>query len=253
MNTVQFLNQLKGRGIHLWLEEDRLRFRAPPQALSEDLKAELARRKPELLALLRQSRAEEGPELGRMERVEPIPLTFGQQRLWFLDQLQPGVPAYNVYDCIEIPHALDVPALRRAVDEVLRRHEVLRTTFPAVDGIPQQQIHPPAPLDWPLLDLSALPAAEREQEALRLAAEESATPFNLAKDLPLRIKLLRLAPERYLWLLSIHHIASDDWSKKLLNQELEALEVRPIAPASPRHCPNCRCNGPISPSGSSVG
>jgi amino acid adenylation domain-containing protein len=223
MNTVQFLNQLQEHGIQLWLDGDKLRFRAPSEGFTDQLKAELAQRKPEIVALLRQRQAIGEPRIERVTRDAPIPLTFAQQRLWFLDQFQPGVPAYNVCDAIELAREIDVPALRRAATELVRRHELLRTSFPSVEGVPVQHIA--APYEFPLavIDLSDMPAAQRDSEAFRLASEEARRPFDLANGPLLRLAVVKLEQQRYLWLLSIHHIVSDDWSKKLLSKELEVL------------------------------
>jgi len=223
MTTIQFLNRLQSLNIKIWLEDEKIRFRAPADSFTDTLKAELTERKAELVTLLRQRQSVREPMLVRASRDVPIPLTFAQQRLWFLDQLHPGVPAYNVYDATEIAHEIDLPALRRAVNELFRRHELLRTSFPAVDGVPIQRIAPPSQVPVPVVDISRLPLGERMAEAQRLAWEEARVSFDLAHGPLLRISLIKLDTARYLWLLTIHHIVSDDWSKKLLNQELEAL------------------------------
>jgi amino acid adenylation domain-containing protein len=223
MNTVQFLNQLQELGIQLWLDGDKLRFRAPNEGFTDQIKAELTQRKPEIVALLRQRQAVGEPRIERAARDAPIPLTFAQQRLWFLDQFQPGVPAYNVCDADILLREIDVPALRRAATELVRRHELLRTSFPSVEGVPVQHIA--APYEFPLTftDLSDLPASQRDDEARRLAKEEGRRPFDLAHGPLLRLGVIKLEQKRYMWLLSIHHIVSDDWSKKLLGKELEVL------------------------------
>ena len=223
MSTVQFLNHLRALNIRIWLEGEKILFRAPADTFTDEIKSELTARKAELVRLLRQNQSVEEPMLVRADRESPIPLTFAQQRLWFLDQLHPGVPAYNVYDAIEIKRELDVAVLRRAVNELFRRHEILRTSFPAVDGVPVQRIAPPAEVPLRLVDLSGLPEDERRVQAEKMTAEEAGMPFDLANGPLLRISLVKLEKTCYLWLLTIHHIVSDDWSKKLLNQELEAL------------------------------
>lgn len=223
MTTIQFLNHLRALNIRIWLEGEKIRYRAPEDSFTDKIKSELTARKAELVKLLRQNQSVEEPMLARADREAPIPLTFAQQRLWFLDQLHPDVPAYNVYDAIEIKRELDIPALTRAVNELFRRHELLRTSFPAVDGVPVQCIKAPAEVPLPFVDLSDLPEDERQAQAAKMTSEEAKAPFDLANGPLLRIKLVKLETARYLWLLSIHHIVSDDWSKKLLNQELETL------------------------------
>lgn len=223
MNTVQFINHLQDRGIQLWLDADKLRFRAPNGSLTDDIKAELAQRKPDIVALLRQRESVGEPRIERADRDAPIPLTFAQQRLWFLDQFQPGVPAYNVCDADILERDIDLTVLRRAATELVRRHELLRTTFPAVNGVPVQRIADPCPFPVAYTDLGSLPADQREAEARRLADEEGRRPFDLANGPLLRLGVIGLGPKRVMWLLSIHHIVSDDWSKKLLSKELEVL------------------------------
>src|SRR5262245_55903065 len=133
--TIEFLNRLETLNIRLSLQGEQLRFRAPPGVFTEEIKAELAEKKSELVRLLRSLPlpTADKPVLTRAGREGPIPLSLAQQRLWFLDQLQPGVPAYNMYDALEILREVDVNALRRAVNEVVKRHEILRTTFPAIN------------------------------------------------------------------------------------------------------------------------
>jgi len=122
----------------------------------------------------------------------PSPLSFNQERLWFLYQLEPDSPAYNLPAWLRFEGELNVAAIRRSVNEVLRRHEILRTRIEAVDGRPVQVVEPFTPLEIPLVDLSELPAQQREAEAERLCTEEAQKPFNLARDLMLRAHLFRL-------------------------------------------------------------
>ncbi|AUX21618.1 hypothetical protein SOCEGT47_021040 [Sorangium cellulosum] len=156
-------------------------------------------------------------------RAGDAPLSFAQQRLWFLDQLEPENATYNVPAALRLRGPLDVPALARAITWVVRRHEVLRTTFQAVDGRAVQRFHA-APDAWPLafLDLTALPAPAREASLLRLASGDAARPFDLARGPLLRASLYRLAPDEHALLVTLHHIASDGWSLGVLAHELTA-------------------------------
>ena len=153
-------------------------------------------------------------------------LSFAQQRLWFLDQLEPGQASYNLPEAVRLTGALDVGALERALHEVVRRHESLRTTFIMTpDGRPWQVIAPP-PRDVvpiPVTDLAGLPAEAREAEARRLATVEAQRPFDLARGPLIRAGLLRLAADEHILLLTLHHIIGDDWSSSVLTQELAAL------------------------------
>ncbi|HEX8148747.1 MAG TPA: amino acid adenylation domain-containing protein [Pyrinomonadaceae bacterium] len=156
-------------------------------------------------------------------RNEPLPQSFAQQRLWFLDQLVPGSPAYNMPTGVRLSGALDARALGAALGEVVRRHEALRTTFGTHGDLPVQLVRPNLEVGLPTLDLSALPEREREAESLRLAREEANRPFDLTKGPLLRATLVRLADEEHLLLLTTHHIISDGWSIGILVREIAEL------------------------------
>jgi amino acid adenylation domain-containing protein/FkbM family methyltransferase len=161
--------------------------------------------------------------LGRADRSQPLPASFAQQRLWFMDQLDPGSAAYNMPAAAALTGRLDVAALAAALSEVVQRHEVLRTHFAAVGGEPVQIIAPRAAVALPLVDLGGLPAAVLEGEAGRVAEAEVRRPFDLAQGPLLRSALLRLAAERHAILLTMHHIVSDGWSQAVLVEELGVL------------------------------
>src|SRR5690606_5676618 len=131
-----------------------------------------------------------------------LPLSFSQQRLWFLHRLEPESTAYNISGAVRLRGTLDADALQRSFIEILRRHESLRTTFHEVDGRPVQRIRAPAPLALPLTDLSGLPHARREEEVRRRAAEEASRPFDLEQGPLFRAELLRLADDEHVLLLS---------------------------------------------------
>ena len=137
-----------------------------------------------------------------------LPLSFAQERLWLLDQIDGASAAYNIPCAVHLAGALDTAALERAVNEVVRRHEALRTRFEAVSGEPRQVIEPPLPVPLPVVDL----AGASEAEALRLAASEAARPFDLTRSPLLRACLLRRSAEDHLLVLTLHHIAADGWS-----------------------------------------
>ena len=152
-----------------------------------------------------------------------LPLSFAQRRLWFLDQLEPGSPFYNISDAVRISGRLDVAALEQSLNEIVRRHEVLRTVFPTVDGKPVQVIAPELILALPVADLTGLPEAEQDEEALRRARAEAQRPFDLGRGPLLRVTLLRLGEENHVVLLTMHHIVSDGWSTGVLVREIAAL------------------------------
>jgi amino acid adenylation domain-containing protein len=156
-----------------------------------------------------------------------LPLSFAQERLWFLDQLDPGSPAYNVPGVLRLAGRLDVAALRAAFREVVRRQEALRTTFAETGGQPVQAIAPASDLPIPLADLAGLREAVRTGEARRLAGFEAGRGFELTRGPLLRGALLRLAPEEHWILLTMHHIVSDGWSVGVLVREVGALYASP--------------------------
>jgi amino acid adenylation domain-containing protein len=154
---------------------------------------------------------------------QPLPLSFAQEQLWFLDQLHGGSPAYIVPLALRLAGSLNKTTLEQSLNEILRRHEALRTTFPAVDGRPVQVISQAATLTLEVVDLSRLPHAEREAQLRRLAIEEGRRLFDLVRGPLFRASLLRLADDEHALFLTTHHIVSDALSMVVLIQELAAL------------------------------
>ena len=153
----------------------------------------------------------------------PWPLSYSQELLWLLGELNPGGNAYNSPDATRLRGPLDVTALRSAVTAVVGRNEVLRTVYRVVDGAPVQVVEPAREVEVPLVDLSDLPGPEREAETARLLKVESERPYDLAHDPVLRATLVRLAPQEHVLLVVVHHIAIDGWSKGVLWSELTAF------------------------------
>ncbi len=152
-----------------------------------------------------------------------LPLSFAQARLWFLDQLEPNSSVYNLANGIRLKGTLSVAALEQSLNEIVRRHEALRTSFSMVQGRPIQVISSSFTLSLPLLDLSHLSEAEREAEAQRLADEENQRAFDLARGPLLRSKLVRLGDDDHVLLVTMHHIVSDGWSMGVFFRELSIL------------------------------
>jgi amino acid adenylation domain-containing protein len=167
--------------------------------------------------------ASEPQVIPRRGHEDSTPLSFAQQRLWFIDLMETGSPFYNVPVAVRLKGVLNVPALEQTLSEVIRRHESLRTNFVTVDGQPMQTIDVARPAHLPVLDLSALETDERDAEALRLTATEMRKPFDLTCDPLLRTTLLRLGEDEHIALLTMHHIISDAWSVGVLVQEVVAL------------------------------
>ena len=172
-------------------------------------------------------------------------MSFAQERLWFLEQLEPGTSLYNVSQAFRLTGPLEEGALRSALDTIVARHEALRTTYEAPAGLPVQLIHPPRPVDWAAIDLSNTAEGCRDSEVQACVIQEARRPFDLSSDLMLRARLLRLASEDHVLLLVAHHIATDGWSTDLLLHELSALytaKVRgeepdlPVLPAQYADC-----------------
>jgi len=163
------------------------------------------------------------PPIRPVSRDRALPLSFAQERLWFLDHLAPGISAYHIPLAVALRGALAPEALERALEGVTVRHESLRTRFGERDRRAVQIVDPPRAWDLPRVDLSSLPAAWRAAEAHRLASDEAGRPFDLAHGPVLRSLLLRLGPAEHVLLLCVHHIAADGWSLGVMIQEISAL------------------------------
>jgi amino acid adenylation domain-containing protein len=173
------------------------------------------------------------PPLRPTPRGELLPLSFPQQRLWFMDRLAPDSHTYNIPLAFALRGPLDAAALSGAVAGVMDRHEVLRTRFVEVDGQPWQEVLPAGTFRVPLADLSGLPREDRERELIRIGREEGERPFALSRGPLLRAALVRLGAEEHALLLTLHHIASDGWSEEILDRELSALYEGASLPALP--------------------
>ncbi|HEU4560998.1 MAG TPA: amino acid adenylation domain-containing protein, partial [Longimicrobium sp.] len=163
------------------------------------------------------------PPVVPVESTDMLPLSFAQERLWFIDRMEPGSAVYNIPVAWRLGGVLDEAALERSLGEIVRRHEALRTVFAEVDGSPVQVIAPFAGFALPVEELSGLGEADREAMARRRAGEEAARPFDLAAGPLFRAALLRLGEDDHVLLLSVHHIVGDGWSMGVLYQELSAL------------------------------
>ncbi|HVQ37121.1 MAG TPA: amino acid adenylation domain-containing protein, partial [Pyrinomonadaceae bacterium] len=171
---------------------------------------------------LRAAEGVEAPPIKRRPQGQKIPLSYAQQRLWFLDRLEPGSAFYNVPLAVRLRGQLNIEALERTLNEVMRRHEVLRTTFRSSEAEPEQIIHEALELK---LEVEPVLAGEQDQlaEVRRLSKEESGRGFDLTEGPLLRVRLLRLAEEEHVVLLTMHHVVSDGWSMGVLTNEIAAL------------------------------
>jgi amino acid adenylation domain-containing protein len=181
--------------------------------------AELAERVEEI----RRAGAPALPPVVPAPRTGPLPLSFAQERLWLVDQMEPGSAVYNIPVAWRLGGALDEAALERSLGEIVRRHEALRTTFAEVDGSPVQVIGPVGGFALPVEDLSGLGEADREAAVRQRAGEEARRPFDLSAGPLFRAALLRVGAEEHVLLISMHHIVSDGWSMGVFLRELSAL------------------------------
>ncbi len=156
-------------------------------------------------------------------RNKTLPLSFAQQRLWFFDQFEPGNPIYNRPVVLRLTGRLHADMLERCLNEIVARHEILRTNFSAAGGEPVQVINPSLPLKLRVTDLSDLTSSQREGEALRQAVEESRKPFDLVQEALVRANLFRLSEQEHLLLWLTHHIVFDGWSDNILLDEFTTL------------------------------
>ena len=236
MNTQHLLTLLKERGIRLYVEGEKLRFNAPPGMMTGELLTALKERRSEILALLRPvagpatvATAGAGERTGDATRIRPcrrdmeIPLSFPQERIWFLDELHPGLQAYNFGIGLRYKGELDTEALERSLNEIVRRHEICRTTFFASEGKLFQKIHPFAPMKLAVADISGCGECEREETAGRTMDEVFDHHFDLCRLPLITWKVLRLDNEEHILVHHEHHIIHDGWSFNVFLGELKAL------------------------------
>jgi len=228
VNALDVIIRFKSLGVSLSLDGDSVKVKARRGVLSPDLLKELRDHKEHIREILQRLPAEDDPSPGappvtRLPRHGDLPLSFAQQRLWVLDQLEPDSPFYTLDVALRLDGPLDVSALSRSLQEIVRRHEALRTTFPTVEGQARQRIAESWTLPLPVIDLQCEPAEAQEAEVLRRAEEEAVRTFSLAEGPLVRATLLRLSERSHVLLWTMHHIISDGWSMGVLVRELGAL------------------------------
>ncbi|MEG3940390.1 amino acid adenylation domain-containing protein [Microcoleus sp. S36b_A3] len=226
VELVEFLSYLRSLDINIFVEGDILRCNAPEGMITPELRAEISHKKAEIISFLKAANRTSSftpTPIVPLGRDGNLPLSFAQQRLWFLDQLVPNNPFYNVPAALRLTGSLKFSALQQTFNEIVRRHEALRTTLAVVSGQPVQRIAAAFHLPINVVDLRNLPKESRQTEANRLTAQEAQRSFNLSNDLLLRVTLLQLDDAEYLLMLNMHHIVSDGWSIGVLIQELGAL------------------------------
>lgn len=230
-STGEFLRFLREKNIFLRVDGEDLVFQAPKGAMTPEIGAMIKERKAELLTLFKQGSSSDASDLPPIEpapRDRPLSLSFSQQRLWFLEQLDAHGSAYNISGALILNGSLDVHILQRCFQEIFNRHEPLRTVFSQENGFPIQVVGPKTPVAMPLIDLSGIPELdhfEKDKDAFvyKLVARESRTHFDISKGPLFRITLIRVTEHKHVLITCMHHIISDGWSVSLINRELIAL------------------------------
>jgi amino acid adenylation domain-containing protein len=224
LSAIDLLADLRRLDIQVFVEGESLRCNAPQGVLTEEMRSLITKHKSELIDLLRSA-----PPL--IPQTNRTCLSFAQQRLWFLDKLIPENPFYNIPAALRLTGKLDYLALKQAFDTIVQRHEALRTNFVEVNGQPIAIASPQIDVSLPLVDLQNLPLTDRQSTAQNIATLEAQRPFNLAKELLLRVKLLQLNTDEYVLLLNLHHIVADGWSLGVLIREIGLLYTnQPLPP-----------------------
>ena len=221
MTVHEVLALLNHRGIRLLREGDRLRCNGPKGSLTPDLQHAIAEHKTEILALLRDS-VDAPPPVHLADRSGPLPAWFAQERLWFLHQLQPDSTAYNLTAVVREEGRLSGEILSECLREVVRRHEALRTGFRVANGAPEQLIVSAAEPSLEIVDLTAVPAGEREAALREHIRNQTERPFDLGLPPLLRVSLLWLDENRYVVAATFHHIICDGWSLGVFFRDLHA-------------------------------
>ena len=222
MSTLELLSELRLLGVQLSTDGQKLKCKAPNDTLTPRLKSALADRKAEIISFLHQSEGIRSTVavIPTVSRAQALPLSFAQQRLWFLDQIEPNSSSYNIPEAVELTGSLDLQILQQALDAIVSHHEIIRTNYLTVDDNPIQAINPPAPVKLEIVDLQQISSSEQQVQVSAYLYQASRQPFNLTTDLMLRCCLVKLAPNQHIFLATMHHIASDAWSMGLFWQQL---------------------------------
>jgi amino acid adenylation domain-containing protein/non-ribosomal peptide synthase protein (TIGR01720 family) len=223
----EFLLELNSKDVKLWIEAEHLRCNAPKGVLTSEILTQLAERKKEIITFLQQAEVNSDFNLKEIipypRNSEEIPLSWAQERLWFLDQFEEQNATYNVPGAVRLTGHLNFQALQKTLSEITQRHEVLRTTFKSSNGTPVQVINKEANLTINVVDLQHLSHVQQETQVQNLASAEATTPFDLSTGPLLRVTLLKLSASESVVLFTMHHIISDGWSMGLFIQEISIL------------------------------
>ncbi|NEP53352.1 MAG: non-ribosomal peptide synthetase, partial [Moorea sp. SIO3C2] len=195
MKTIDFVSYLQSLGVKFWIDGEQLRYRSPKGVITPELKKDIVERKAELLDLLREVQTIQqsvASSIQPISREQVIPLSYAQQRLWFLEKMGLSSNTYNVPLIFNIVGKLDYVALQTTINKIIDRHETLRTTFSEINGTPVQIIKPSFELQLPKKDLSGLTPSEQTTKLQQLLQQENEQKFNLEVDPPIRTQLYQL-------------------------------------------------------------
>jgi amino acid adenylation domain-containing protein len=225
VTTPAFLSHLRELDVVLRVEGGQLQVSAPKNALTPELRKQLAVRKSDIVSFLSDHKKSQSdiPAIEKAPRDATSSLSFAQTRLWFLEQLAPGSSAYIIPLGARLRGKLDLDLVNRSLSEIVRRHEVLRSTFPSVNGLPSLVIQPSEPISVQFSDLTELVQEERESKVLEIASAAFKEPFDLANGPLLRARLLLMNEDDYALLLTVHHSVFDEWSVGVFWREFSSL------------------------------
>lgn len=227
MNISSLLSRFREQGIKIWLEGDQLKVNAPTGVLTPQLRSELKSMKDEIVQFLQEAEQISSVSTIHIQKAPEgveIPLSYPQRRLWFLDQYDPENPAYTILKVHELTGPLDARVLERTVQEILRRHSILRTIFKnKTDGEPSQIVLPAAPVEIPWVDLSELPVSEREDRAREFISQQAQIPFELTKGPLFRAQVYQIDADHHWFAIFLHHIVADGWSTVVFFDEFKIL------------------------------
>ena len=224
-SASDLVSEISGKGVKLWLAGSQLRYRAPKGVLTDDLIKRISACKGEIVDFLERmgDPIAKVPPLRRQPRPSSLPLSYAQERLWFLEQLGLIGSAYNISTSMGFAADVHVEALRRSLQELIRRHESLRTRFETAGGHAVQVIDPPGEFELEIRELPALRGADERSAVQRLIQEHATHTFDLAKGPLFKVSLLKTSEQAHVLLLVMHHIVSDGWSMGVMVRELSML------------------------------
>ncbi|WP_460860576.1 condensation domain-containing protein, partial [Rheinheimera gaetbuli] len=212
------------RGITFEVSEGKLRVGGALETLDEEARSFLKRNKSGVLQLIEEQNAQDTYSIKRRSSSDAIPLSFAQQRLWLLEQIDGGSALYNMPNAIRLSGTLDFDALNGAFSTIVHRHESLRTCFAADhNGEPYQSIQSASDFKISYKDVSSLPTSERQVQVTKMVTEQAQKVFDLSTDIMLRVVLVTVSKDEYVLLVTMHHIAADGWSMALLIDEFTTL------------------------------